>query len=191
MTLSITTLCIECHYAEYLVSFFVMMNVIMLYVVIPNVVMLSVVIPNVVILSAVMLSVIMLSVSILSVIMLSVHYGECQYSECRYTKCCYAECRYAECHYAECRYTECRCAECRGALYTSCQVKVKTSCQLRQDLPYLARVVVAASTQHSSLSLCHIGRLMEPARCWRESPGARAQCYKTFFVRNLLIFLIS
>ncbi len=50
MTLSIATLCIECyfderHYAEYRISFIVMLNVVMLSVIMLNVVMLNVLAP--------------------------------------------------------------------------------------------------------------------------------------------------
>ncbi len=45
MKLSITTLCIERHYAECHVSFIVMLNVVMLSVAVLNVVMLNVVAP--------------------------------------------------------------------------------------------------------------------------------------------------
>jgi len=60
MTLGITIICYnaECHYAECLDIFIVMLNVIMLSVVILNVIMLSVVMMNVVILSVVMLNVV-------------------------------------------------------------------------------------------------------------------------------------
>ncbi len=55
MILSVTTLCIECHYAEFHVSFIVMLSVVML-----NAVMLSVVMFNFVMLSDVMMNVVML-----------------------------------------------------------------------------------------------------------------------------------
>jgi hypothetical protein len=46
MTLRLTTICIECHYAEFRVLIFVMLNTIILSVIMLNVVMLSVVAPK-------------------------------------------------------------------------------------------------------------------------------------------------
>ncbi len=66
MTLSITTLCIKCHYAECHNLIIVMLNVIKLSVIMLNVIKLSVVMLNVI-----MLNVIKLSVVILNVLMLS------------------------------------------------------------------------------------------------------------------------
>jgi hypothetical protein len=66
MTLSITLLCIEFHYAECYNSFNVILSVILL-----SVIILSVIILGVILLSVIMLRVIMLSVNRLSVIMLS------------------------------------------------------------------------------------------------------------------------
>jgi hypothetical protein len=74
MTLSITLLYIECHYAESRDLFIVVLTVIVL-----KVVMLSVVILSVIMLSVIMLIVIMLSVVFLSVVI------ECRYAECRGT----------------------------------------------------------------------------------------------------------
>jgi hypothetical protein len=56
-TLNITALCMECHYAEWHISFIVMLNAIML-----NVVILSAIMLNVIMLSAIMLNVVIPSV---------------------------------------------------------------------------------------------------------------------------------
>jgi hypothetical protein len=72
MTLRITILYIECHYAEGRDLNIFMLSVIMLKVIMLNVVMLNIVMLNVIMLRVIMLSVIMLSVIMLNVIMLNV-----------------------------------------------------------------------------------------------------------------------
>ncbi len=89
MTLSITTLCIECHYAEcsvYLLLFRVS------FVECPYA-----------------------ECRYAECRYADCHYAECRYAEWPYAECPYADCHYTECTYAECPYAECPYAKCSYA----------------------------------------------------------------------------
>ncbi len=95
--------------------------------------------------------------------------------------------------YAECHYAECRCAQCRGAVVNTV------------PRAYQYKIVACAkrffSYKHSSLStrsvsdedkmlytfatrMASVSNRLAPDSTW-------AQCYKTFYDRNLRIFVIK
>jgi len=81
MTLTITTLCIKCHYAQCRILFIVLLNAVMLSVVMLNVNMMSALALNVIMLSVIMLHVVMMSVLALkNVLNVFVHFYMCKAS---------------------------------------------------------------------------------------------------------------
>jgi hypothetical protein len=85
---------------------------------------------------------------------------ECHYVECR-DFYCYAECRCAECRYAECHY-----AECHGAVTYG-----RGSCIFQLPVGSLSSIEMDLGKRVSLL-------------------GPRGLNYKTFYGRNLWIFVI-
>ncbi len=62
MTLTITTLCIKCHYGQCPISFIALLNAVMLSVVMLNFIMMSAVALNVIMVNVIMLHVVMMSI---------------------------------------------------------------------------------------------------------------------------------
>ncbi len=133
-------------------------------------------------------------------------YAECHYAECHYAKCHCAECHYAECHYAECHYAESHGANMLTLFYSrplwahawgldmlpmiwictgrgGCTIKLFTI--VINIVLQLSEVIVTVS--HFNPSLIFTGKV----GAYLIGVPCRAQCSKTFFVRELRIFVIS
>jgi hypothetical protein len=85
-------------------------------------------------------------------------------------------CRYSECRIFYC-YTEYHYAECRGVIMGELLALPTNIGQARKKF---------ARDQHSCLFVRGIG---DEAKY--ENIDTRAQCYKTFYIHNLLMFIIS
>ncbi len=87
-------------------------------------------------------------------------------------------CHYAECLYAVCRYAKCRFAECRGA----CNFQLKFAWAGDRTRALKVTLIYFLAPNLQATAATPYNQLF--STLW-------AQCYKTFYIRNLRVFVIS
>jgi hypothetical protein len=103
--------------------------------------------------------------------------------------CRRAECRHTECHHAECRNSECNYTECRAALRHKKLGNLIFGSFL-PNRPMAARgfhLFFFAAKKLDQIISCFSGLPFSSA----STTSSRGQCYKTSYIHNLQLFIIS